>query len=935
MKVFKVFSIVSVVYLSCTHSIPPAAPTTGAVHPGMRKISASGKSFLMGTNDSLAKSDEKPAMPVSFTYDYWLDTTEVTQGEYASVIGTSPVADTSAYGKGAAFPVYYVSWFDAVLFCNAKSKWLGLDTVYSYYTVQKSTAGSVYDIVGLRIHYERDGIRLPTEAEWEYAAILNEQPHDSASIFGRAWYAGNALGHTHAVMQKNDGTIGLYDMEGNVFEWTDDWKGAFQSKSVSNLAGALNQDRENERVIKGGAFISDLASLFSICRSATYPTAASSCVEYVGFRCACGIIPSPTYLSPDTSSMVSNPVDMVVADIQPFFRTPNVKLVFVNNSRGFRTLCFIDYNTSLPRINECTDKVNVYMPTISPDGHYVAYCTRDEGFSQSSNIFIRSLDSVNSPLVKLATDTGYVPRWYVDRNSNDTFLIYVNSSVDCNTPEWQSTKTFLQKMSGGKPLGIPQMLTSDGGFHDGISYNGQYLATGFTRLKMRYLSTGTTRNLFVFPNNGKPENGSDQVCNVSICPDSAHPDRCMFLDFGTAIPSTLTGEQYSAHQYLFISEFSGTTLAWYKAPTSEYSWENPEWSNEPRYAVSCAANIGGDAHAIYAIDLGQQNRALKIVEGNTLAHPYLWVSSDANSVDSSLNLDSLGRYDDPPVRDEVIMLAAKMHNFWKYADSLDVIFVGSSMAKYGFNPSLVTDYRCFNFAYNSGDLAGTTVLVDHYIVNQCRRLKAVCMSLDLGWLYFKDGSYVWNNASALTKGFQYDASHLYWSIGLLPRFKEIILNQPWPSNRLEASPNGYFPVDMVVVPAGWGDSTPPIDGFGRTDWTTALPEYQSNLATIRSIAALLANKKLHCVMVNFPVSPHYKDMQYYGYYGPSWSTAEAILGDMRQIERENSYFHFYDANNDGNHDYTNAEALNQNHLDSLGANKLTLRVDSLLHFFLQ
>jgi hypothetical protein len=76
-------------------------------------------------------------------------------------------------------------------------------------------------------------------------------------------------------------------------------------------------------------------------------------------------------------------------------------------------------------------------------------------------------------------------------------------------------------------------------------------------------------------------------------------------------------------------------------------------------------------------------------------------------------------------------------------------------------------------------------------------------------------------------------------------------------------------------------------------------------------------------------------MQYYGYYGPSWSTAEAILGDMRQIERENSYFHFYDANNDGNHDYTNAEALNQNHLDSLGANKLTLRVDSLLHFFLQ
>ena len=111
---------------------PHSKISRDSAHPGMVRILATGKKFIQGDNESSATADEKPTMTAQFTYDYYLDTTDVTQKEFFIVTGKSPVSSGSKYGIGDAYPVYDVSWYDAVLFCNAKSKLDSLDTVYSY-----------------------------------------------------------------------------------------------------------------------------------------------------------------------------------------------------------------------------------------------------------------------------------------------------------------------------------------------------------------------------------------------------------------------------------------------------------------------------------------------------------------------------------------------------------------------------------------------------------------------------------------------------------------------------------------------------------------------------------------------------------------------------------------------------------------------------------
>ena len=199
--------------------------------------------------------------------------------------------------------------------------------------------------------------------------------------------------------------------------------------------------------------------------------------------------------------------------------------------------------------------------------------------------------------------------------------------MDNSQKGWPATETFMQMMVGGKPSGSPQVLVPNGGFHDGLSTNRQYVATGYTRLLMRDITvTDSTapRQLFLPPLNGKDSSGSTQVCNVSISRDSANPGRCLFLDFGCNTTSTLTQTSYGIHQYLFIADYTGKIIAWYNCPVGESSWNYPEWSNVASFAAASGCNGSLSAHALYLVNI-QNGAYLKVAQGTELENPSVWI----------------------------------------------------------------------------------------------------------------------------------------------------------------------------------------------------------------------------------------------------------------------------------------------------------------------
>jgi uncharacterized protein (TIGR02171 family) len=922
-----VCAIPLVVSLFCARmSTTPDRPAD-LPHPGMVKISSAGKSFQQGWNDSLASIDEKPGMQTAFTYNYWLDTTVVTQKQYFDVMGKRPDSASSPYGVGDDYPVYYVSWFDAVLYCNARSRAEHLDTLYVYSGINYSSSGSVYELTGLRYDLSKDGYRLPTESEWEYAArdASSSLPFSAASDSGYArncaWFTANSSGRTHPVGTRLPNSLGLYDMAGNVFEWTNDWKCLYDGSNITNSLGALQPDNAYEKVIKGGSYNYPLMYLRPSHRSATYATQLSTACEYVGFRCARGPVLNGRYIG-SVQPAATNPVNIVAGsnDLMSFIGTSNVKIVFVNVTENLRTLCYVDFSRAFPAQWEFLDDRNVYLPTLSPDGRYVAYCSNNWGLqSAPSRITIRSLDSLGTPRVTLAPDTAFAPRWWVNTAAGDTCIVYTNSACDDGIASWSFTKTFSQKVSGGVPVGAAQELIPDGSYHDGISLNGNYAVTGFTRLMMKDLVTNRIAQLFVSPNNGKDDNGSTQVCNVSISPDTGSGVRCLFLDFGCPVISTVTGSSYGLHEYVFVSTMADSIINYVHCPSGEQAWDNPKWSNQPRFAVACGRNSADQAHAIYAIDLESKN-CKQLITGTELQQPHLW---SAHSI--FFDQDSAGCYDSPPTDNTQGICATKLLMFWRLFDSVEVIATGSSHAYFAFDPALITELKAFNMAASGSDLLWQKVSILNYALIRCSNVRVICSTLDIGFLDNPNGGYTPEPGLVKSNGYAYDSCHAFWPSDVSSGFINNVLQVPLPNpDNLDTALLGFCPLPSRA----WGGT--PVKFVACSTWTTADSNYRKNLATITMIADTLRSRKIHWIMVNYPVSPYYRGTDYYSLYGPSWQTAEDILQQMRNIQASNPYFHLYDANMDGNHDYGDEDARDCDHLCDVGAEKFTPRLNAII-----
>ena len=165
---------------------------------------------------------------------------EVTQGEYCSYGGSSP---SSTYGVGPDYPAYHMSWYDALVYCNKRSM---AENLTPCYTISGSTDPAVWGAIPTSFDaswdaaicdFDANGYRLPTEAEWEYAA-KGGPANDSYTYSGSndieavAWYDGNSDSKAHEVKTKAPNSLGLYDMSGNVWEWCWDKYSATSSNRV-------------------------------------------------------------------------------------------------------------------------------------------------------------------------------------------------------------------------------------------------------------------------------------------------------------------------------------------------------------------------------------------------------------------------------------------------------------------------------------------------------------------------------------------------------------------------------------------------------------------------------------------------------------------------------------------------------------------------------
>jgi formylglycine-generating enzyme required for sulfatase activity len=216
---------------------------------------------------------------------FWIDTTEVTQAEYQAVMKTNP----SHFLDDTLFPVEYLTWFDAVLFCNARSKRDGFDTVYRYTSMTGTAGNGCTAMAGLARNQpdSNPGYRLPTEAEWEYACRAGTKTlfyWGDTMDDDYCWHFANSNSTTHPVAGKKPNLFGLYDMTGNVWEFCFDWEGPYTADAQIDPTGP-STPTGGSRIIRGASWTYNSPSYwYSACRNGYTPDYQ----DYhwnTGFRC--------------------------------------------------------------------------------------------------------------------------------------------------------------------------------------------------------------------------------------------------------------------------------------------------------------------------------------------------------------------------------------------------------------------------------------------------------------------------------------------------------------------------------------------------------------------------------------------------------------------------------------------------------------------------
>jgi formylglycine-generating enzyme required for sulfatase activity len=297
------------IVLNASHQWIPSGPLD--YRGSMVKIEAAGHDFEMGQPcdtvrglvwDMPTSDVEQPVHTVEFTYDFWMDTVEVQQKEYDSLMrltyGSSYSRPTwnVSNGMGDKWAAYSIEWGSAALFCNARSKYEGLpDTAYSYSGIA-GRVGVLCTLQNVAVDLHANAYRLPTEAEWEYACRAGSTSDyywgksiddygddasvaeiDSYAIWSnnsfslgkgtviRSGFGGDSSYYgTHETGKRKPNAYGLYDMAGNLSEWCNDWYDYYSWGVAVDPAGPSPENPTAlTRVLRGGNWSNDLSYLRS------------------------------------------------------------------------------------------------------------------------------------------------------------------------------------------------------------------------------------------------------------------------------------------------------------------------------------------------------------------------------------------------------------------------------------------------------------------------------------------------------------------------------------------------------------------------------------------------------------------------------------------------------------------------------------------------